>query len=690
MDYDLLSTNNINQDFTLNNNIHQDFTLNNNIHQENTEFIQEHQEKLRKEYAKNKIYIQNPNTKDLFEDNYKKLKYNYINIDSRNQNQLNNIKINLDKPLTNIYSISLKDINLPYTSPPIHENNNIIQWKYAKESDFNCENKLNPNPIIKTQIYSSNDITYETTISPGFYNTNELEQELMNKMNKVIHQSLFTSSSHNSITPITGDIVANGETYTDLQNQQHNFHIKINPIKHQVTFINRAEELIPITIETLLFNNYSDNFYRPQDTLGWMFKYHINNENPIPNPISNVNDLLQSSPNSIYFTLPVIIINDNNSSPSESTSINWEIYNKKVEDLRSGSGLPLIPTNFPDIGGFSKDLINNHEYYPVNYLPTGWNGRTYEFVDTLTYFSGGYNNNYSLSSITKIFLYRFKLNLIENGNTINCRNRELFILNPDINEINYRSDINNLYCGGIESFHISLSQTIGSYHLFKDKKQPMIGRGLPFKFEINEKSILNILAWPISNCDTIVVSDSCNYKTIQNNYDSYITDKSDYFTGKGNILKKYLNIEYISKDNYIFKGEDYIFMKLILEKNYDNFIKAYSKINNELYDYDSNSNNDGIENNTFKNILTKIYFNNKIIENIKLFENENSIQKLEFFIIQFIGANGELLNIKSNYDLTLCITENKIVLKNSLLNSKTNKINSTGNIIQNINLNSVL
>ena len=71
MDYDLLSTNNINQDFTLNNNIHQDFTLNNNIHQENTEFIQEHQEKLRKEYAKNKIYIQNPNTKDLFEDNYK-------------------------------------------------------------------------------------------------------------------------------------------------------------------------------------------------------------------------------------------------------------------------------------------------------------------------------------------------------------------------------------------------------------------------------------------------------------------------------------------------------------------------------------------------------------------------------------------------------------------------------------------
>ena len=218
----------------------------------------------------------------------------------------------------------------------------------------------------------------------------------------------------------------------------------------------------------------------------------------------------------------------------------------------------------------------------------------------------------------------------------------------------------------------------------------MIGRGLPFKFEINEKSILNILAWPISNCDTIVVSDSCNYKTIQNNYDSYITDKSDYFTGKGKILKKYLNIEYISKDNYIFKGEDYIFMKLILEKNYDNFIKAYSKINNELYDYDSNSNNDGIENNTFKNILTKIYFNNKIIENIKLFENENSIQKLEFFIIQFIGANGELLNIKSNYDLTLCITENKIVLKNSLLNSKTNKINSTGNIIQNINLNSVL
>ena len=683
MDNDLLDTNNINQDFTLNNNINQSFRVNNNVFKDNTKFLQEHQDKLRKEYAKNKTYIQNPNTKDLFEDNYKKLKYNYINIDSRNQDKLNNVRINLEKPLTNIYSISLKDINLPYTSPPIHENNNIIQWKYAKESDFNCENQLNPTSSIKAQIYSSNDKTYEATITPGFYNTNELEEELMNKMNQVIHESLFTTSTHTPVT--TGDSVASGDTFTDLQNQQHNFHIKINPIKHKVTFINRAEELIPVTIETLLFNNYSEKFYRPQDTLAWMFKYDNDN---LSSTISNVNNLLQSSPNSIYFTLPVIIINDN-SIPSELTSNNWDIYNKKIEDLRSGSGLPLIPTNFPDIGGFSKDLINNYEYYPLTHKPTGWNGRTYEFVDTLTFFSGGINN-YDLSKNTKIFLYRFKLNLIEDGNSINCRNRELFILNPDINEINYRSVSEELFCGNIESYYVSLSQTLGSYHLFKDKTIPMIGRGLPFKFEISEKSILNVLAWPISNCDTIVVSNNCNYKSIQNNLDSYVTDKSDYFTGKGKILKNYLNIEYISKDNYIFKGEDYIFMKLILDKNYDNFIKAYSKINNELYNYNSIENNEAIQNNTFKNILTKIYFNNKIIENIKIFENENSIQKLDFFIIQFIGANGELLDIKSNYDFTLCITENNIVLKDSLLNSKTNKINSTGNIIKNINLNPVL
>ena len=127
MDNDLLDTNNINQDFTLNNSINENFKLNNNeILEDNTKFIKENQDKLRKEYSKNKTYIQNPNTKDLFEDNYKKLKYNYINIDSRNQDKLNNVRINLEKPLTYIYSISLKDINLPYTSPPIHENNNII------------------------------------------------------------------------------------------------------------------------------------------------------------------------------------------------------------------------------------------------------------------------------------------------------------------------------------------------------------------------------------------------------------------------------------------------------------------------------------------------------------------------------------------------------------------------------------
>ena len=153
MDNDLLDTNNINQDFTLNNNINQGFTLNNNnILEDNTKFIQEHQNKLREEFSKNKTYIQNPNTKDLFEDNYKKLKYNYINIDSQNQDKLNNVRINLEKPLTNIYSISLKDINLPYTSQPIHENNNIIQWKYAKDSDYNCENQLNPNSSVKKLI----------------------------------------------------------------------------------------------------------------------------------------------------------------------------------------------------------------------------------------------------------------------------------------------------------------------------------------------------------------------------------------------------------------------------------------------------------------------------------------------------------------------------------------------------------
>ena len=174
MDNDLLDTNNINQDFTLNNSTNENFKLNNNeILEDNTKFIKENQDKLRKEYSKNKTYIQNPNTKDLFEDNYKKLKYNYINIDSRNQDKLNNVRINLEKPLTNIYSISLKDINLPYTSPPIHENNNIIQWKNAKESDYNCENQLNPNPSVKAQIYSSNDKIYEATITPGFYNTND-------------------------------------------------------------------------------------------------------------------------------------------------------------------------------------------------------------------------------------------------------------------------------------------------------------------------------------------------------------------------------------------------------------------------------------------------------------------------------------------------------------------------------------
>ena len=65
MDNDLLDTNNINQDFTLNNNINQSFRVNNNIFKDNTKFLQEHQDKLRKEYAKNKTYIQVTSSKNI-------------------------------------------------------------------------------------------------------------------------------------------------------------------------------------------------------------------------------------------------------------------------------------------------------------------------------------------------------------------------------------------------------------------------------------------------------------------------------------------------------------------------------------------------------------------------------------------------------------------------------------------------
>ena len=45
MDNDLLDTNNINQDFTLNNSINENFKLNNNeILEDNTKFIKENQE----------------------------------------------------------------------------------------------------------------------------------------------------------------------------------------------------------------------------------------------------------------------------------------------------------------------------------------------------------------------------------------------------------------------------------------------------------------------------------------------------------------------------------------------------------------------------------------------------------------------------------------------------------------------
>ena len=148
---------------------------------------------------------------------------------------------------------------------------------------------------------------------------------------------------------------------------------------------------------------------RPTDILKYYFEFVFYKENPSIAKIKFVD-----SPHDIYFTLPIINISStcpqyNNTGELPyiidktkyvgTGNVDWEVYNQQLEDMRTGyTGLPFVPTDFPSIGGFSAEQINNKEYYPKHNKPDGWKGGTYEYDCCLSYFTGANTNSFVVTA----------------------------------------------------------------------------------------------------------------------------------------------------------------------------------------------------------------------------------------------------------------------------------------------------
>ena len=268
---------------------------------------------------------------------------------------------------------------------------------------------------------------------------------------------------------------------------------------------------------------------------------------------------------------------------------------------------------------------------------------------------------------------------------------------------------------------------IGRALLFRwifDKKD-----GLYIQYEFNtqnekKRSLLTNLAWPIANSTNYLytVDQNNGFKFVHTNVQSTILDKNNITfdtsvsisTSTSSVLS--LNLQKFG-DSFYFVNNSYIFLKIDFNTNSntennesnDEIINAISSdvleynqnyINNELFnvpiggDYTciKNYNTIDVLKKNQSNIFAKIILSNtpgntdstlsNIINNNSFSINYNNVKNnISSIYISVYDADLKLISITNNFSFTLNVHEIKDVLKETLINSKTNNVTSTGNFI---------
>lgn len=297
-------------------------------------------------------------------------------------------------------------------------------------------------------------------------------------------------------------------------------------------------------------------------------------------------------------------------------------------------------------------------------------------------------------------------------------------------EFTYDEDIKWIsYSAGINRYQLILKDEDGN--LIKGKypeivsgttctsdigRRALIGQGLPFIFEGDITSLLNILGWSFPTydtaccknpdkkincdekecaCDCVCAKDCLMKKNSRNTWgsihESPISLSSD--VGCLKIVKIDNSSTNIKKNYLMIPDSPYIFMKLKFPSLPDdtlgnNVIKAetinggyvstYDNCNVENYNGDDRRKDTG---NLFAKIifdtrLSSIYNENFICNKKVLYEKV--LPKLDMLEIEFVDRNGYPIYNSKNSNFTIKITEKMDVLKETLINTRTGSISNTG------------
>ena len=649
---------------------------------------------------------------DISTNRYKKEIISKVNIDSSNRDisqylYPNNFSIGFPKVFNNVKSIVINDICIKNPVQSVSANNNSFAWQFASGNYLvgtNIDLQIIPVPDPKRKIsyvslpYSvlvyettsanyqlDGGIEYECALSLGDYTITTLINEIRRR----------SSNQYHNGTGAPGIIEQPYLQFPLKQRTQNLFSMDINPISSEVKFVNRIEELKIIAIQT--FSPYEDNFQN----------------NDIFYPYTSlVNESLDTS--FIYITLGAY-----NDSTYE--------YFPNDGNILSPSAWPLVITHLiNNIGNINYTLLNYTEFYDIN-IYTNNGLYTESEIYNISYYKF---SDYITLSPNKTFLrFAFKLS---NGN-FNGQNYGnspyANVVQPAISETIVFSNVLNQF--------LSNSDNVVEYRYVDSNVY--IGRALLFRFvfdfinleyvnyevdtlNVKQKSVLHILGWPITNQTSEVFAIGINngFRFVHTNTQYFLATEDD-------VSKVTINYGYILKYNpqlplnlisfggdYYFVSQSYIYMKIIFNTNdtitsqdpivnaVSTFKTQYNQVYNQNnlfqvplgFDYTSLCTLENVEIVQIdqRNIFAKILVSNipgnidtitsNIINNNSFSINyDHVLDNISEISVSLYDSNLQLLNIRNNYSFTLSITEVQTTLKETLVNSKTNEVNTTGHFI---------
>lgn len=633
--------------------------------------------------------------KDISENKYKKNILTKINIDSSNRDiskftYANKFALPLNKVFNNVNKIIISDLIMPNVNQSVTNINNNLAWQYASNQYLISEKidlNILPVPDSTRQIsysslpnsVSSNDINqlvYQTSVNSGYYTILNLINNIKLKTSQILH-----GTANNIEQPYV--------TYDKLQRTPHLFSCFIDPISSVVRFVNRIEEIKIEAIQS--FSPYETDFKNAD-----IFYYFSSNSGYVLDT------------DYIYVIIPIFDINTSNV-----------------------NAFPFVITdlNVP-VGDLDQSLINYTEFYDINiYLNNGYTVNElnsisyYKFIDTLTFTSYVGTN-----MITKKYL-RFGLKISTGNLNGNNYNQIGNIIKPiSSNNIIFSNSLNNILAtnGLIDYTFVNSVSKIGRALLFRwifDLKNDTY---ITYEIsESNEKkiSLLHVLAWPIPNITynlLIPKSPTNSFRFVHTNYQTVILSSEllpdVQYLKLNTIPSQSLNLQYISND-YYFIANSYILLKLNFkstdgideigsDSQYINGTSGHNLLYNQVYvdDFffdvgigeDYTAINSSVKIQVQKkyqtSIFAKIILSNtpgnydtiisNIINNNSFYNFYNSfINSLDTVSIEVYDSTLKLITMTTDFSFTLEIHEVKEVLKETLINTKANNINTTGHFI---------